>query len=111
MYIILFLLNSAITQWNHHYPTQADNTITNGGRVLAVTAVGATINAAVRNAYKAVDLISFEGKHARTDIAHRGSSAPIRLGVLGSTRGTALQAVIDAIESGKLNARITLILR
>jgi Tuberin len=79
--------------------------------VLAVTGLGATITAAVRNAYTAVDLIKFEGKQVRTDIAHRGTSAPIRLGVLGSTRGTALQAVIDAIESGKLNAKITLILR
>ena len=107
----IILLYSAAIQRNHDNPTQTNKAITNGGRVLAVTALGATINAAVRNAYKAVDLISFEGKHARTDIAHRGSSAPIRLGVLGSTRGTALQAVIDAIESGKLNARITLILR
>lgn len=86
-------------------------TVTNGGRVLAVTGLGATITAAVRNAYTAVDLIKFEGKQIRTDIAHRGTSTPIRLGVLGSTRGTALQAVIDAIEGGKLNAKITLILR
>jgi Phosphoribosylglycinamide synthetase, C domain len=90
---------------------QKSETVTNGGRVLAVTGLGATITAAVRNAYTAVDLIKFEGKQVRTDIAHRGTSAPIRLGVLGSTRGTALQAVIDAIESGKLNAKITLILR
>ena len=78
---------------------------------MAVTGLGATITAAVRNAYTAVDLIQFEGKHARTDIAHRGKGAPIRLGVLGSTRGTALQAVIDAIEAGTLNAKITLIVR
>ena len=89
--------------------SQSNETVTNGGRVLAVTGLGATITAAVRNAYTAADLISFEGKHVRTDIAHRGKGSPIRLGVLGSTRGTALQAVIDAIESGKLNAKITLI--
>ena len=91
--------------------SQTNETVTNGGRVLAVTGLGATITAAVRNAYKAVDLISFEGKHVRTDIASRGMSSPIRLGVLGSTRGTALQAVIEAIESGRLNAKITLIVR
>ena len=56
-------------------------------------------------------MICFEGKQARTDIAHRGTGAPLLLGVLGSTRGTALQAVIDAIESKKLNAKIVLIVR
>ena len=30
--------------------------------------------------------------------------APLRIGVLGSTRGTDLQAVIDAIEAGSLGA-------
>jgi phosphoribosylamine--glycine ligase/phosphoribosylglycinamide formyltransferase/phosphoribosylformylglycinamidine cyclo-ligase/phosphoribosylamine--glycine ligase/phosphoribosylformylglycinamidine cyclo-ligase len=84
--------------------------VTNGGRVLAVTGRGATITAAVSNAYKAVKMITFEGKQNRMDIAHRGLSAPLRIGVLASTRGTALQAVIDAIESGKLNAKITIIL-
>lgn len=34
----------------------------------------------------------------------------IKLGVLGSTRGTALQAVIDAIESNTLNAQIKLVI-
>lgn len=34
----------------------------------------------------------------------------IKLGVLGSTRGTALQGVIDAIENKTLNARIELII-
>jgi phosphoribosylglycinamide formyltransferase-1 len=33
----------------------------------------------------------------------------LRLGVLGSTRGTALQGVIDAIEAGRLAAEIVLI--
>ena len=79
--------------------------------MLAVTGLGATITAAVHNAYTAVDMIQFEGKQVRTDIAHRGKGEPIKLGVLGSTRGTALQAVIDAIDAGILNAKITLILR
>lgn len=34
----------------------------------------------------------------------------LRLGVLGSTRGTALQGVIDAIEAGTLDAKIVLII-
>ena len=90
---------------------QEGKTVTSGGRVLAVTGLGATITAAVSNAYKAAKMIDFEGKHARTDIAHRGTGAPLLLGVLGSTRGTALQAVIDAIDSGILNAKIVLIVR
>jgi len=65
--------------------------VTNGGRVLAVTGRGATINAAVANAYRAVKLIDFEGRQHRSDIAHRGMSAPLRVGVLGSTRGTDMQ--------------------
>ena len=43
--------------------------------MLAVTGLGATITAAVKNAYTAVDMIQFEGKQARTDIAHRGKGA------------------------------------
>ena len=35
---------------------------------------------------------------------------PIRIAVLGSTRGTDLQAVIDAIESGRLNAEIVCVI-
>jgi phosphoribosylglycinamide formyltransferase 1 len=34
------------------------------------------------------------------------NQAPIRVAVLGSTRGSSLQPVIDAIEAGKLNATI-----
>ena len=37
-------------------------------------------------------------------------SAPLRIGVLGSTRGTSLQAVIDAINRGALNAKISIVL-
>ncbi|MFY9376850.1 MAG: phosphoribosylamine--glycine ligase [Peptococcia bacterium] len=45
--------------------------VTNGGRVLAVTALGKDIRAAVDAAYAGVKTISFEGTHYRTDIAHR----------------------------------------
>ncbi len=43
--------------------------ITAGGRVLAVTALGATIAAARSRAYEAVSLIQFDGCHYRRDIA------------------------------------------
>ena len=34
----------------------------------------------------------------------------IRLGILGSTRGTSLQPIIDAIENEELNAEIRIII-
>lgn len=45
--------------------------VTNGGRVLSVTALGDTLEAARDQALKACDMISFEGAHYRRDIAHR----------------------------------------
>ncbi len=46
--------------------------VTAGGRVLSVTALGDTLEAAKKRAYEAADLIEFEGKHFRTDIADKG---------------------------------------
>ena len=45
--------------------------VTNGGRVLGVTATASTIKQAVDKAYKAVGEIKFNGMHYRKDIAHR----------------------------------------
>ena len=41
---------------------------TNGGRVLGVTALGNSLDAALSQAYSAVQTIQFEGAHYRTDI-------------------------------------------
>lgn len=52
--------------------------VTAGGRVLNVTAMGETFEAAQALAYRACDLIEFEGKQLRRDIggrALRGRSA------------------------------------
>jgi phosphoribosylamine---glycine ligase len=46
-------------------------TLTDGGRVLAVTALGDDLAAAKARAYEAVKLISFTGAHFRTDIADK----------------------------------------
>jgi phosphoribosylamine--glycine ligase len=43
--------------------------ITNGGRILSVTATGETVAAARERAYRAVELIGFEGMRYRRDIA------------------------------------------
>jgi phosphoribosylamine--glycine ligase len=47
--------------------------VTAGGRVLAVSAVGATIAGARARAYDAASRISFDGKTCRTDIAARAA--------------------------------------
>jgi phosphoribosylamine---glycine ligase len=52
--------------------------VTNGGRVLAVTALAEGIPNAIEKAYAAVQGIHFEGAHYRTDI---GRKALARLGV------------------------------
>ena len=44
---------------------------TNGGRVLAVSALGRTLQEAVDRAYQALSLIHFDGMYYRRDIAHR----------------------------------------
>jgi len=43
--------------------------VTNGGRILSVTALGPTVAEARQRAYEAVGKVSFEGARFRTDIA------------------------------------------
>jgi len=45
--------------------------VTNGGRVLGVTALGTTIQEAISRAYKAVLKINWDGVYFRKDIAHK----------------------------------------
>ena len=45
--------------------------VTNGGRVLGVTALGQTVADAKARAYKAVDKINFDGAYCRRDIADK----------------------------------------
>lgn len=46
-------------------------TVTAGGRVLGVTAMGETIKKSIGLAYRAVDLIKWQGRYFRRDIGHR----------------------------------------
>jgi len=48
--------------------------ITNGGRVLGVTALGDTLEAAIKRAYDVTEKISWENKYSRTDIGKKGLS-------------------------------------
>jgi len=50
--------------------------LTNGGRVLCVTALGDSIKVARSRAYQAVDAIRFEGMQYRKDIGHRALKKP-----------------------------------
>ena len=47
------------------------NVVTSGGRVLCVTALGATVGAAQKRAYEVARKISWAGAHYRTDIGYR----------------------------------------
>ena len=51
--------------------TDGDTLVTDGGRVLGVTALGDTVADAQRKAYAAMELIHFEGMHYRRDIGHQ----------------------------------------
>jgi len=50
--------------------------VTNGGRVLGVTALGADLADAQKRAYQAVDMIRFEGAYCRRDIAAKALTGP-----------------------------------
>jgi len=45
--------------------------LTNGGRVLGVTALGDGIKLAIKKAYQAVELIKFKDMHFRKDIGKK----------------------------------------
>jgi len=52
-----------------------DTLVTNGGRVLGVTALGETKEKAIKNAYEAVRIVNFAKAHYRTDIGNRNKRA------------------------------------
>ena len=61
----------------YHAGTRLENGkyLTNGGRVLGVTAKGETLQTALENAYRAVERISFDGAMYRKDIGKRALEA------------------------------------
>jgi phosphoribosylamine--glycine ligase/phosphoribosylglycinamide formyltransferase/phosphoribosylformylglycinamidine cyclo-ligase/phosphoribosylamine--glycine ligase/phosphoribosylformylglycinamidine cyclo-ligase len=99
--------------------TELDNsgvTRCSGGRVLAVTSMGSDLKAALKDAYACVgklDFVDIDGNHLmhnRTDIGKKAIQKKLRIGVLGSTRGTALIPVIEACASGEIEAEIVAVL-
>ncbi|MDP3427910.1 MAG: phosphoribosylglycinamide synthetase C domain-containing protein, partial [Humidesulfovibrio sp.] len=51
---------------------EGGKTVTSGGRVLGVTALGATLSEAKARAYEAVAKVGFEGCYFRRDIGDKG---------------------------------------
>jgi len=103
----------------YHAGTYVDDkgtTRCSGGRVLAVTGLGSDLKSALHNAYKCVgklDFVSDSGEHLmyyRTDIGRKAIQKKLRIGVLGSTRGTALIPVMEACASGQVHAEIVAVL-
>ncbi|KAG4243300.1 Phosphoribosylformylglycinamidine cyclo-ligase [Phytophthora cactorum] len=67
---------------------------------------------ALDRAYEGVSKIHFEGAQYRSDIGLKGllhGAKKLKLAVLGSTRGSSMQPIIDAIEAGELNASIDIV--
>jgi len=70
--IVVFHAGTILQNQRTNEPTnQRTRYLTNGGRVLGVTGLGATIKEAIDKAYQAVGKISFEGMHYRKDIGRR----------------------------------------
>lgn len=62
----------------YHAGTKLDENgtfLTNGGRVIGVTARGECLKCALKTAYEGVEKIDFEGKHFRHDIGKRALAA------------------------------------
>jgi len=59
-----------------HAGTKKENNsvLTNGGRVLGVTALGDTLESAISNAYSATEKISWPNKYCRKDIGKKGTT-------------------------------------
>ena len=74
--------------------------------------MGPSLKDSLKASYEGVGRLSFVGgdgellMHHRTDIAKGAINRKLRIGVLGSTRGTALIPVIEACASGDLEAEI-----
>ena len=77
--------------------------MTNGGRVLDVTAVAPTFEAARAQAYAACELIEFDGKTCRTDIGLKAtktradmvqmpSGVPVACVAIGGAKNAAIYA-------------------
>ncbi|KAG6832526.1 hypothetical protein H0H92_000155 [Tricholoma furcatifolium] len=94
----------------HAGTTKSGNDIvTSGGRVLAVTAYGPSIQEALDAAYAGVDAVSFDGKTYRRDIGHRALNAlrEKKAGLTYAQAGVSVDAGNDLVEVIKPYVRAT----
>ena len=98
------------------YVDSAGITRCSGGRVLAVTGTGPSLKDALQAAYAGVHKLDFVDDkglhlmHTRSDIGRRAVEKKLRLGVLGSTRGTALLPVMEACVTNQIPAEIVAVI-
>ena len=64
-----------VTVYHAGTKLQDNKLVTSGGRVLGVTALGETLENALKKSYDAVEKIHFEGAHYRRDIGKRALEA------------------------------------
>jgi phosphoribosylamine--glycine ligase len=90
-------------------------TVTNGGRVLGVTAMDGTVAKAIERAYKAVDKIKWKGCYFRRDIGHRAlcrsraNCGPVVGIVMGSDSDLpVMQAAADFLQSVGIKYEVTI---
>lgn len=92
-----------------------ERTVTAGGRVLGVTAVGKTIEKAIEQAYKAVDRIQWTGCYSRRDIGAKALSRPVKqvgAALVGIVMGSdsdlpVMQAAADFLKQMKIPYEMT----
>lgn len=81
--------------------------VTAGGRVLAVSATGATLEDALKLAYAGIDAIHFDKMVFRRDIAHRALHAAKAQGLTYAAAGVDIDAGNALVERIKPHARST----
>jgi phosphoribosylamine--glycine ligase len=92
-----------------------ERTVTAGGRVLGVTAVGKTLEKAIEQAYKAVDRIQWTGSYCRRDIGAKALSRPVKqaaAALVGIVMGSdsdlpVMQAAADFLKQMKIPYEMT----
>lgn len=85
----------------------AGHLLTSGGRVLTVVGTGDTLEQARQRAYSTP--IDFPHLQFRSDIAAEKTRRP-RIGVLASGEGSNLQALLQAVEAGRIAADIAIVI-
>ena len=70
----IFGLNNSKDSFVFHAGTKKEGNkiLTNGGRVLGVTALGDSLDSAIQNAYSAIQNIDWPNKYCRNDIGKKG---------------------------------------